>query len=201
MSRLTKDTQGIVGLTISQIGLFCATAILLAAVISSVFFSAWQRTNELRSATTNFSTLMQDTDVLFFDQTIKFLFPERTYPYSVHLSPEYCVATAKDFWGSPLYVGIRFLVQPWIRCPQDNWTTGRDLHEYLSATYGHSGYQNDSLSFQNMTYLLQERNSSVLYYAAHPLEINTHEPVFIEKVIIYYDDEWAGEFLLVYQLK
>ncbi len=200
MSRFTKDTNSIMGLTLSQIGLFLATGILLTAVFFLVFSSDWQRTAEIRSFASSFSHLVEDIDSSFFEKTTRFQFPSKNYAYTVKLSTGYIVISAKGFWGSDLFVAERFLIQPWPRSSHQNWTTGEDLHEYLNTTCGHRGIKNDSISSVNFTQLSQEQNTTISFYALHPLEILIREPVFLEKVTIFYNGEKKHDFLLVYQL-
>ena len=200
MSRFMNNTNGIIGLTLSQIGLFLATGILLTAVIFLVFSNDWQRTAEIRSFSSSFSNLVEDIDNSFFEKTTRFQFPSKNYVYTVKLSTGYIVISAKGFWGSDLFVSKRFLISPWPRSSHQNWTTGEDLHEYLNTTYGHRGIKNDSISSVNFTQLCQELNTTISFYALHPLEILIREPVFLEEVTIFYDGEMKHDFLLVYQL-
>jgi hypothetical protein len=200
MSRFTKDTNSIMGLTLSQIGLFLATGILLTAVFFLVFSNDWQRTAEIRSFASSFSHLVEDIDGSFFEKTNRFQFPSKNYVYTVKLSTGHIVISAKGFWGSDLFVAERFLIQPWPRSSHQNWTTGEDLHEYLNITCGHRGIKNDSISSVNFTQLSQEQNTTIAFYALHPLEILIREPVFLEKVTIFYNGEKKHDFLLVYQL-
>jgi hypothetical protein len=200
MSRFTKDTNSIMGLTLSQIGLFLATGILLTAVFFLVFSSDWQRTAEIRSFASSFAHLVEDIDNRFFENTTRFQFPVKSYAYTVQLSTEYIVISAKGFWDTDLFVAERFLIQPWPRSSHQNWTTGEDLHEYLNTTCGHRGIKNDSISSVNFTQLSQEQNTTISFYALHPLEMLIREPVFLEKVTIFYDGEKKHDFLIVYQL-
>jgi hypothetical protein len=195
-----NDTNSIMGLTLSQIGLFLATGILLTTVLFLVFSSDWQRTAEIRSFASSFSHLVEDVDSSFFENTTRFQFPSKNYAYTVKLSTEYIVISAKGFWDADLFVAERFLIQPWLRSSHQNWTTGEDLHEYLNTTCGHRGIKNDSISSMNFTQLSQELNTTISFYALHPLEILIREPVFLEKVTIFYDSEIKHDFLLVYQL-
>jgi len=188
------------GLTLSQIGLFLATGILLTAVFFLVFSNDWQRTAEIRSFSSSFSNLVEDIDNSFFEKTTKFQFPSKNYAYTVKLSTDYIVISAKGFWGSNLFVSERFLIPPVPRSSHQNWTTGEDLHEYLNTTCGHRGTKNDSISSVNFTQLSQEQNTTISFYALHPLEILIREPVFLEKVTIFYNGEKKHDFLLVYQL-
>ena len=199
MSQLSNDTNGLIGLTLSQIGLFLATGILITTVLSVVFFNDWQQTNELRSLIRNFSSLVEDMDILFFENTTQFQFPGKNYHYTIQLSSEYIVVFSKSFSGSEFYMTERLYNEPWIRSSQQNWTSGITLREYLNTTYGHRGSQNDSLSLENFTDLRREQNVSSSLYALHPFEILTGEPVYVEKVMIYYGNGQEYDFLLLYQ--
>ena len=200
MSRFMNNTNGIMGLTLSQIGLFLATGILLTAVFFLVFSNDWQRTAEIRSFSSSFSNLVEDIDNSFFEKTTRFQFPSKNYAYTVKLSTGYIVISAKGFWDADIFVAERFLIQPWPRSSHQNWTIGEDLHEYLNTTCGHRGIKNDSISSVNFTQLSQELNTTISFYALHPLEILIREPVFLEEVTIFYDGEMKHDFLLVYQL-
>ena len=200
MSRFIKDTNSILGLTLSQIGLFLATGILLTAVFFLVFSSDWQRTAEIRSFASSFSHLVEDVDSSFFENTARFQFPSKNYAYTVKLSTGYIVISAKGFLDTDLFIAERFLIQPWPRSIHQNWTTGEDLHEYLNTTCGHRGIKDDSIPAINFTQLYQEQNTTISFYALHPLEILIREPVFLEKITIFYDREKKHDFLLVYQL-
>ncbi len=199
MSRFFNDTRGILSLTLSQIGLFVATGILLSAVFSLVFFNSWQRTDELKSFTSNFSFLTGDMDILFFENKTKYQFPEKSYPYKLYLSSEYIAAFSKGILGTDLHVTESLQRRVWVRSPLRNWTTGDDFHEYLNRTFGHRGEKDDLLPSKNFSALLQEQNASMVYYALQPLEIITFEPVFLEKVTIFYGNGQKHDFLLAYQ--
>jgi hypothetical protein len=198
--RCSNDTKGIMGLTLTQAGLILATGILLTVVLSMVFSNDWQRTAELQSQASSFSNLLGDIDNSFFEQSSRFQFSHTTYPYSVTISTEYILIAAKGPWGGDLIVTKKILFPPWPRLPQQNWTTGEDLHTYLNRTCGHRGTQNDSIPSENFTQLYQEQNNTVSFFALHPLEILIKEPVFIEKVIIFYDQTKKHDFLLIYQI-
>jgi hypothetical protein len=188
------------GLTLSQIGLFLATGILLTVVFSLVFSNDWQRTAELQSQASSFSNVLGDIDNNFFEQTTRFQFSVKEYPYFVKISTEYIVISAKGSWDSTLIVTKRFIIKPWPRLPSQNWTTGEDLHTYLNQTCGHRGTENDSIPAENFTHLCQEQNNITAFYALHPLEIRIKEPVFVEKVTIFYNQTKRHDFLLIYQV-
>jgi len=188
------------GLTLTQVGLILATGILLTVVLSLVFSNDWQRTAELQSQASSFSNLLGDVDNRFFEQTSRFQFSHTDYAYSVSISTEYILITAKGSWDGDLIVTKKLFSPAWLRLPQQNWTTGEDLHTYLNRTYGHRGTQNDSIHSENFTQLYQELNNTISFFASHPLEILIKEPVFIEKVTIFYDETKRHDFLLLYQM-
>lgn len=200
MLQCRKDSRGIVELTLSQIALFLATAILLTVVFFFVFSNDWQRTAELQSIASNFSNLLEDLINNFFEHTILFQFPEKSYPYFVAISTEYIILSARGSWNSNLLITRRFLSRPWLRLPPKNWTTGDDLHVYLNKTCGHHGTENDPIPLQYFVSLLNEYNSTISYFAMQPCEIIMRQPVFVEKVSIYYNFNRKHDFLLVYQL-
>ena len=199
LSRFTKDRTGIMGLTLSKIGLFLATSILLVAVFVTINSSDWQKTAELQSLASSFSALLEDMDSRFFEHSTLFLFSENDYSYTVKLSTEYIVISMKEPQGTTLSVLERFLTRPWIRLSEQNWTTGADLHAYLNITYGHQGTSHDPISAENFTEFMQEYNASALFFAIHPLELIIGEPVVLEKVSLFYDDTNRLDLLLVYQ--
>jgi hypothetical protein len=199
MLRCIHDNNGVLDLTLSQIGLFIATAILLTVVFSLVFSNDWQRTAELHSLATSFSNLLGDTDNRFFENTIRFQFPQKDYPYLIKISTEYVSISAQGRWGTDLFITERFLIQPWPRFFPQNWTTGDDLHLYLNETCGHRGTKNDAIPTINFTQLCIEHNNTKSFLALHPLEILNGEPVYLEKVTIFYDDGKSHDFLFIYQ--
>jgi len=79
MSKFIKNDAGIMGLTLSQIGLIIATGILLTAVFSIIFLNDWQRNAELKNIATSFSTIVEGMDTRFFENTTEFHFPDKTY--------------------------------------------------------------------------------------------------------------------------
>jgi hypothetical protein len=187
------------GLTLTQVGLLVATVILLTVVLSFVFFNEWERTAELQSQASGFSSLLGDIDTSFFEKTSRFLFAHAEYRYSVSISTQYILIRSKGSWGGELVVTKKLLIPPWPRLSNQNWTTGEDLHMYLNRTCGHQGTQNDSIPPGNFTQLCLEQNNTVSFYALHPLEIQIIKPVYIEKVTIYYNQTKKHDFLLLYQ--
>jgi hypothetical protein len=169
-------------------------------VLSIVFSNDWQRTAELRAQASSFSNLLGDIDNSFFEQTSRFQFDHTDNAYTVTISTEYILIIEKGSWDGDLIVTKKLLTPPWPRLPQQNWTTGADLHTYLNGTCGHRGTQNDTISSEYFIQLYQELNNTVSFFASNPIEIKIKEPVFIEKVTIFYDSTKRHDFLLLYQL-
>lgn len=200
MLRCIHNTNGVMGLTLSQVGLFLATGILLTVVVSLVFSSEWQRTAELESQASSFSNLLYDIENSFFDRTGEFRFSQEDYSYNVRVSTEYLVISSKGACENNLIVTKKLLTSPWPRTLAQNWTTGQDLHAYLNLTFGHWGTENDSISIENITTLCRELNNSTSFFAFYPLEIQIDKPVYIEKVTIFYDQTRRYDLVLIYQV-
>ena len=199
MLKFIKNSQGIMGLTLSHIGLFIATGILLAAVCTLIFYNNWQRTEELRAITQSVSTLIQDMDARFFENTTLFQFPTKNYQYSIELSTEYIVLSAKGYWGNDISVKERFIIHPWPRNRTANWTTGNELHGLLNETYGHNGTKEDPISLMNLTDLENEKKASVSVLALKPLELAVDAPLYVEKISTFDDMGGRHDFILMYQ--
>jgi hypothetical protein len=199
MLRCNKNTEGMMDLSLTQIGLTIASGVLLVIVLSLIVTNDWQRTAELQSQASSFSNLLADVENSFFEQRQRFQFSQKDYTYSVMMSTEYLRITTKSAWAGELVVTKKLLTTPWLPLPQQNWTTGEDFHTFLNTTYGHQGTQNDALSLESFTELCQEQNNRTAYFALHPVKILVNDPVFVEKVTIFYDQTKRYDFLLLYQ--
>jgi hypothetical protein len=199
MLKFIKDSHGVMDLSLSQVGLFIATGILLAAICSVVFYNNWQRTDELHSIATSISTRIQDMDTMFFENTTMYQCPYKNYHYMIEASTEYITTSAKGYWGNSISMKERMIVHPWPRNASSNWTTGHELHDFLNTTYGHWGTQEDPLLLENFTDLESDWEKSVLILALHPLELQVNAPLCIEKVSIFDDAGGRHDFILMYQ--
>jgi hypothetical protein len=199
MLKFTNNNYGVMGLTLSQIGLFLATGILLTAVFTVVFFNNGEKINELHTITSGFSSLVQDMDARFFENITLYQFPEKGYSYKIQLSTEYIVVSAVGTWNDDLSVKERFVIRPWPCSPDQNWTTGGELRTYLNRTYGHSGTADDPITPAILLDFLEEYNTTASLLVLHPVEIYQSNPVYVEKVFVFYDPETKYDVLLVYQ--
>ena len=200
MSKFIKDNHGIIGLTLSQIGLILATGILVAAVFSIIFLNDWQRNAELKNIATSFSTIVEGMDIRFFENTTEFHFTEKPYYYNVSISTEYIVIKAEGNQNNKLSIKERFLIKPWPRSSNQTWKTGEELHSYCRDTYGHSGKNSDPITQHDLEILNDVYNISCIHLASNPLYIMIKKTVCIEKVIIYYGSNEKQDFLLIYQI-
>jgi len=188
------------GLTLTQIGVFLATGILLTIVVSLVFSNDWQRTAELQSQASSFANLLGDVENSFFERTFRFQFTRKEYPYGAQISTDYLVLSAPGSWQHNLTITHRLLPTPWLRLPSQDWTTGADLHAYLNQTCGHWGTEQDAIPPENFSSLYDEYNSTAAFFALHPLELCMKDPVYVEKVTIFYQHHEHQDFLLIYQV-
>jgi len=221
MSRFIENDKGIMGLTLSQIALIIATSILIAAVFSLIFLNDWQRNAELKNIATSFSSIVEGMDTRFFEDTTSFRFPDRGYYYNVSLSTGYIVVSAKGNFDNDLSVKERFLVRPWPQSMASPWIGEIGLHNYLKS-YLHNGdthdWVNDSGNISDpiapddidcvKDYLSASQQIVNISLASHPQYIITNKPVYIDKAIVYYDNDGSGvweknedrqEFIFIYQ--
>jgi len=201
MSKFIKDNHGIMGLTLSQIGLIIATGILIAAVFSVIFLNDWQRNAELRNIATSFTTTVEGMDSRFFENTTEFHFPDKNYYYNISISTEYLVVSAEGNQNNRLSIKECFIVKPWPRITDQTWKRGEELHNYCLNTYGHSGTISDPITQDDLDKLNIDKETASIALASNSFYIQIYKPVYIEKVIIYYDTAEKQDFLLIYQLE
>ncbi len=187
------------GLTLTSFGLLIISTIFFLIVCSYIVSNPWQETEELHAIARDVSMRVQDMDSRFFECTIVYQCPLRTYQYTMQVSTEYLTISAKNSWGQTISVKERFVVRPWPRNDTMNWTTGRDLHCYLNETYGHWGDQGDALSSSSFSELDNDRENCTIRLASHPLNLHIGTPVCIEKVSLFDDGGKKHEFILLYQ--
>lgn len=201
MSRFIRDNNGVMGLTLSQIGLMIAMGILMAAVFSLVFQNDWRKEAELQNIATSFSTMVEGMDSRFFENTTGFLFPDMEYHYNVSISTEYITVSTEGNVGNDLSVKERFLVKTWPNSNESTWGTGAALHYYLKDNFGNSGNMSDPI--QNVdnvkNYLNNEWENVSGSLALKPLYVSIDEIIYIEKACIYYEGGGKQGIVFIYQ--
>jgi len=201
MSKFIRDNNGVIGLTLSQIGLMIAMGILIAALFSLVFQNDWRKEAELQNIATSFSTMVDGMDSRFFENTTGFLLPDMEYHYNVSISTEYITVCTKGNVGNDLSVKERFLVRPWPNSDESIWETGAALHDHLKDNFGNSGNTSDPV--QNVSnvknYLNNEWKNVSDSLALKPLYVSMEKIIYIEKIYIYYEDSGKQEIVFIYQ--
>ena len=196
-----NDSSGFMGLTLTNLGLFIASALLLLAVFSLVASSDWQRTEELHAIARDISARIQDMDATFFEHSLLYQCPQKKYDYTITISAEYISVSTKNSLGVPITVKERFIVRPWLRNLTMNWTTGNQLHKFLNTTYGHLGTPHDPLPANVLTTLKKDQEEIGVFLALHPVSFRPDTPFSFEKVILVDDNDEHYTCVLLYQIK
>ena len=214
MLKSIRNNSGVVGLTLSSIGLIIATGVILAAVFSFLYFSEFQRSSELKNIGSGFSIMVEGMDTRFFENTSMYFFLDKEYYYNVSISSEYIIVNAEgSWWGRDLSEKQRFVVKPWPRKNNPDWVSGEQLHVYLRDNYGRTGKILEPINETDIddvkNYINSERESANLSLVSSPFYVDRHKPVFIDKVLIYYNTDdnngWdkeldeKQELLIIYQ--
>ena len=213
MLKFLNDRDGIMGITLSQMGLIIATGVLIAAVFSIIFMNDWNKKADLKNIGTGLSTIVEGMDTRFFENTTMYWFPSKDYSYLVSTSTEYIVISSKSNWNEEISFKEQFLIKPWPRIANPKWISGKDLHNYLKVKYEHTGNESDpirSADIANVKNDLEtDKETAEKSFALNPLKLNLEKPVYIEKVFIYYDKDDDGwdkiidekqDFVILYQV-
>lgn len=198
MSKFINNKKGIMGLTLSQIGLIIATGILIVAVFSLIFLNDWQRNAELKNIANSFSTLIEGTETRLFEETAIFNFPKKDYNYNVSISSEYVVVSAKGKFGNELSFKERFLIKSWPQKKDSPWFGRIGLHNYLKENFGNSGNVSDPIKKVDIddvkNYFKNEIEIMNKSFALSPLYLLTNKVVYIDNAFVYYDSNDGGFF-------
>ena len=212
--KFINNKEGFLGLTLSQIGVFIATGIILAAVFSFIYYSQWQREAELKNMATGLSSLIEGMDTRFFENKTLYYFDRQDYNYNVSISSEYLIINADSTWLNELSIKHRFSLRPWPRKNNSNWVSADQLHNYLRFVYGRSGERSDPINKSDIddvkNYISSEWKNANKTLVKNPFYVKKIKPLYIEKVFIYYNtdniDGWnkindkKQGFILLYQL-
>ncbi|MCX6664530.1 MAG: hypothetical protein NT038_00495 [Euryarchaeota archaeon] len=220
MLRSLRNENGIMGLTLSQIGLMVASGILIVAVFSVLYLNDWQRTAELKGTATQISTLIEGLNSQFFENAVLYRFSDKNYQYNISISTEYIIISAKGNRENVLSAKKQFSVKIWPQSFDSIWIGSDGLHDYLKhilrneshVLVNTSGNVSDPVSPENFEWV--QDNLSIIQkniqasLAVHPMYMPTNRTVIIEKAIIYYDSNGDGtwnkdddkqqEFIFIY---
>ncbi len=201
MLKFIENDSGILGLTLSQIGLVVASMVLIAAVFSFVFQNDWKKEAELENIASEFSTTVECMDSKFFENVELFVFPDKKYCYNVSISTEYISVASELNNGDEFLVRERFLVQIWPQKKDSTWIGTDELHKYLKDTFGNSGNFTDPVLNASVvkSYLATKFTNDAADLASNPLYVTTDKAVLVDKAIVYYNDGEKQGFTFVYQ--
>jgi hypothetical protein len=197
MSKFIADSRGIVSFTLTQIGLLIAVTILLLAIFTLFSNNDWQRKAELHNIAASFSTALQTMDTTIFENTTSFQFPEGNY--NVYISTQYISITTQGILSHDITVRKQFLIKPWPQHNESPWKGKTGLHNHLNHTYGSHGTNDDPVQTKAKTYLANLWINTSKSLAANPLQVQTHRILYIDKVVIYFENGERQSYLFVYQ--
>jgi hypothetical protein len=201
MLKFFNNASGFMGLTLTTLGLFIASSMLLVIVCFLVVSNPWQETETLHAIARSITTRIQDMDAQFYESTILYQPPPSKFQYTIQVSTEYLTVCAKNSWGQTLCVRERFIIRAWPRNNTMTWTTGEDLHRFVNETYGHCGTQEDPLPYANLSELENEQEDCATLLALHPLRLWSGTPLCIERVSLFDDTGDRYDLILLYQIE
>jgi len=200
MLKYIHDKEGVISWLLSQIGLLIATGILLASIASLTFYSDWQKEAEIKAIASNFATAIETADLQEFPKKSSYHFPKTDYYYEVTISTDYITVKRNDGMVSKKIVAREaLLIHPWISPPMINTRGAEGFYDYLESRceQGQDGSSPSSRIPRNI--VENAFNESRKELIEYPLNIDINEPVFIEKVFVYYTEGGRGSYVLVYQ--
>ena len=213
MLKFIPNNSSIMGLTLSNLGLFIATGILLAAVFSFIYLNDFNKKAELDNISNSFTTFVEAMDTKFFENKSRYFFPKKDYDYSISFSTEYISIQTEGFWNSDLISRKTFFIKPLPRLDNPNWTSGKMLHSYLKNNFGNFGNESDPINSSKEldvnNYLNIIRDSANFSYALNPFIVDKNKELYVEKIYVFYDmdgdDSWnknidyKSDLIIIYQ--
>jgi len=200
MSKFTYDKNGIMGLTLSQIGLIIASVILLAAIFTIIFQNDWQKQAELKNIANSISTKIHGMDSMFYENTTNLYLPNKEYNYKTEISTEYITIKIIDDPKDPIYYRHNIILKPFTRKDNSEWESKEELHTYLKNNYGNSGKIDDPI--QNIdgvkNYLSDEYETNSYELAINPLVFYKEEKINFDKTFIIYETGEKDELIIIY---
>ncbi len=182
-------------LTLTQIGLMIATAIILTAAVTFLANNDMQRRMELESIASQLTTLVQAMDAKSIENTTYYYLPDLGYEYTVTISTEYVTVSAKGFYNNDLSVKKRFIIKPWVQDSSTNppldWVGGTALHNFIKNNYHRAANVTDPIQRKTQwetlrSSLATEQTQNILQRASDPLLLSPKKPVKIDKTILYF---------------
>ncbi len=196
MLKFISNKNGIMGLTLSQIGIFIASGILISAVFSFIYLSDFKKKAEIENISNSFSNFIEAMDSKFFENRTKFFFNDYNFDYSIYISSEYTIVESDGNWNNILSSKKNFLIKPLIRAFDPTWQSFDEMHFYLYHNFNFSGNKSDPIGKDKIedvkSYFELEKNNAYFVFSESPFEIDLFKPVFVEKAYIFYDTNGNG---------
>jgi len=182
------------GLTLSQIGIMIASAVILAALSSILFDSTWQEKQKMQQITQHISASLVSIDNTWYETQKNIEVSKEYFGYNITLSSSSIRVSPS---GSDEHI-IRkpLMVRPVIRTCSDEWITAEQLHTYLYQQYAHLGTKEDPIPENGGVcfYLTNETNNTYFTYSLQPYVIDTSMQITLEKILIYIDENQDGSW-------
>ena len=213
MLKFISNKKGIMGLTMSQIGLFIATGIIISAVFSFIYLSDFNRKEEIDNIGNSFTNYVSAMDSKFFENRSRYFFKDYDFDYKVFLSSEYIVVETDGSWNNVLTSRKTFLKKTLIRHFDPSWKSCEEMHSYLKSNFIYFGNKSKPIGQDKIDdvkeYFDLEQINANYNFAKNPFKIDLSKPVFIEKAYVFYDTDddkiWEKEndekedLILIYQ--
>lgn len=208
MRAIIKDESGWADFFITRIGLMLFAAVLLLSSFKIYpMFQERETGGYLDAVASDIASKIEAVDTTTIPgYRYAYSFDEKDKDIKISISTEYVVARVN--MSSRMRDGREVIhAEPMITHvypPNSNWSNTSGLREYLSRETGKSGDASSPLNFSRD----KVKVDNILNYtrselAQHPFVPDLNKPLFIEKVIIYYNNskkETAErDYVLVYQ--
>ena len=213
MLKFISNKKAVMGLTLSHIGLFIATGIIVSAVFSFIYLNDYNKKAELDNLGNSFKVLVEAIDTKFFENQTKFFFQDLDYDYKVFVSTEYITVESNGNWNNILSSKTSFLKKSLIRHNEPLWKSADEFHNHLFVNFECYGNKSCPINLTKIDdvkeYIDSEKFHANYFYSKNPFKLNLNKPVLVEKAYVFYDingnNYWEknidekDELILIYQ--
>ena len=197
MSPLPHDTNAVFGLTLSNIGLFIASGLLLTLILQGTYGSLSERTAEISTTAHILNSTVETLLVTEDDIPLQIQLPTLIPGLQISCSTQLIHLTAPGSFGTTLADTQAWTLRPWPR-NSTTWQSSTDLHRWLRQTTAHTGTMNDPVNDTILCSLQETFTSEALQLATNPMQYSVTRPLTAEKVTIYATSS-TRTFFLLYQ--
>ena len=197
MSRLQHDTHGVLGLALSNIGLFIASGFLLAIILNGAYGSLWERNAELSSMANTLDSHLETLNAAYTDMRFLIRIPSNLPDLRISCSTAFIRLSTQGSFGTTLTCTHLWRLHPW---PRNNitWNSGDDLRLWLKTISGHFGTERDPVNTTILESLKENQTKDIIQLAFTPVEFLPGRPFVVEKITVY-SSKANVTFFLVYQ--